>query len=65
MTGSCLTARNDLLALLKKENILEMVTHEGTLKPEHRPGSVNLLVRPLQKLIQVSLRKALDNFEKK
>ncbi|MHA1911469.1 MAG: hypothetical protein ACTSYA_07220 [Candidatus Kariarchaeaceae archaeon] len=64
MTGSCLTARNDLLAILKKSNILDLVTHEGTLKPEHRPSSVNLIIRPLQKLIQISLRKALDNFEK-
>ncbi|MHA1305223.1 MAG: hypothetical protein ACTSQE_06255 [Candidatus Heimdallarchaeaceae archaeon] len=59
MTGSCLNARNDLLAIIKSEN-RDKYLENGRLKTTKRPDSVWLVVRPIQKLTQLVVQQRID-----
>ena len=60
MTGSCLNARNDLLALLTSPKREEFFDENNRLRIDKRPESVWLIVRPIQKLTQLAVEQRLE-----
>jgi len=59
MTGSCLDARNDLLALINSPD-RDRYFANNRLKPEMRPDSVWNIVRPIQQLTKMAVELRLD-----